>query len=99
MNRKSKEALQIELEACRENAEKYFSITLNEIRLDQQIADIIAHKVEDYFHQRFRDWNVHDLLAFREVLRPAVQVAINHKRGRKKKIQLPEAHVEEEELQ
>lgn len=99
MNRKSKEALELELETCRESAEKYFSITLNEIRLDQQIADIIARKVEDYFHQRFRDWNVHDLLAFREVLRPAVQVAINHKRGRKKKIHLPEARAEEEVTQ
>jgi len=67
-NRKSKEACTAELETCAENAKAYFGIELNLETLQGQLGDMVAEKIASYYYQRFRDWNVHDLLALREVL-------------------------------
>jgi hypothetical protein len=72
-NRKSKEACTAELETCSENAKAYFGIELNLETLQGQLGEMIAEKIAGYYYQRFRDWNVHDLLALREVLAERIE--------------------------
>lgn len=43
------------------------------MRLDEQLAELIGEKITNYFHQRFRDWTVPDLLLLRQALQPEIQ--------------------------
>ena len=72
ISRKSKESLALEIVHCREMAKNHFAIELNVMKLDEQLQGLIIKKIEDYFHQRFKDWTVVDLLAFRSELEPHV---------------------------
>lgn len=66
---KSKAAVQTELETCIESSDRLFRVELDLQRFDSQIDSIIAEKIRDYYHQRFRDWSVPDLLQLRVCIR------------------------------
>lgn len=62
---KSKAAVQTELETCIESSDRLFRSELDLKRFNDQIVSIIEGKIQDYYHQRFRDWSVPDLLQLR----------------------------------
>jgi hypothetical protein len=72
-SRKSPESLTREIQYCQEMARNHFALELNLLKLDSQLQSLIIQKIEDYFHQRFKDWLVVDLLALRSALEPMVK--------------------------
>lgn len=63
-----KDAVQYDLTQALEYIPNTFGVTISYGEVSQQLQRLISEKVENYIHQRYKDWAVKDLLTAVEVL-------------------------------
>ena len=51
-----------ELNGIERAFEAMFSLSVDKPRIQAQVTAIINARIEDYLHQRLRDWQTHDLI-------------------------------------
>ncbi len=65
---KSPEVCAREIDAASEFVERVFKAPMNLAKLQDQLERLIEDKVTDYYHQRFKDWSVADLLQLQQAI-------------------------------
>lgn len=51
---------------------RVFGTKLDLLTMKGQVEDLVIQKIQDYIHQRYRDWGVKDLLALVAILEQIV---------------------------
>lgn len=82
--RKSEQVCLAEIEAASDFVRKTFQSDINLDRLQDQIQELIGLKISDYYHQRFKDWTVADLIMLSQTLEKEIEkTKVSHKVDRK----------------
>lgn len=76
MHVKTPEQVQSEISIVTEYCERVFGVALDKESVKKLVAEIVSDKVEDYLYQRFRDWQVRDLLLLHQTLSEAKGIAL-----------------------
>lgn len=66
--RRSIEQCQGEIQSSATFIKNNFDSEMNLNRLQIQINKLVDEKIDDYFHQRFRDWSIGDLILLSKVI-------------------------------
>jgi hypothetical protein len=57
-----------EITAASDYVRQTFNAPINLNRLQDQIEKLVEAKIDDYYHQRFRDWSVADLILLSQTI-------------------------------
>lgn len=70
-----------EITAASEYVRQTFNAPINLNRLQTQVDALIEAKIDDYYHQRFRDWTVADLILLSDTIAKMVQAEKKASKG------------------
>jgi len=66
--KKNEQTCHAEIRAASEYVSQTFNAPINLHRLQAQVEKLIETKIDDYYHQRFKDWTVADLLLLAQTI-------------------------------
>lgn len=74
-----------EIAAASEYVRQTFKAEINLHRLQDQIHSLIEQKISDYYHQRFKDWTVADLILLAQTIDKQTQTEPEQKSRKRSK--------------
>ena len=66
--KKNEQTCHAEIKAASEYVSQTFNAPINLHRLQVQVEKLIEAKIDDYYHQRFKDWTVADLILLAQTI-------------------------------
>lgn len=57
-----------EIKAASEYVSQMFNSEINLVRLKDQVDALVDEKIQRYYHERFKDWTVADLILLAETI-------------------------------
>jgi hypothetical protein len=57
-----------EIKAASEYVSQMFNSEINLVRLKDQVDHLVDEKIQRYYHERFKDWTVADLILLAETI-------------------------------
>lgn len=85
-SKKNEDVCLNEIRAASEYVSQTFNAPMNLHRLQTQIDKLVETKIDDYFHQRFRDWTVADLIMLSGVVGKTLEMDKGEKRAKRSKV-------------
>jgi len=62
-----------EIKAASDYVSQMFNSEINLVRLKDQVDSLVDDKIQRYYHERFKDWTVADLILLAETIEQKIE--------------------------
>lgn len=76
-----------EIKAASEYVSQMFNSEINLVKLKDQVDSLVDEKISRYYHERFKDWTVADLILLAETIEQKIEQDAKVDRKQRKQTQ------------